>query len=1019
MDRLAAFLSSKLPEIFHPVQHRQEIWKRDPFDVETVHAQARESFERLLAQATSGGGLSAGRILLLRGDAGCGKTHLARAFRNYAHGRSLGFLGYLQMTTLVEDYPRYLLSNLLESLDLPYDEGREDLNALMKLSAILANRANAELMAEIAGSENLSGQDLAERVFSAADSIVKQAGYRDLDLDLVRAILFLQRDDASVKHRILKYLRCETLAPTEVAQLGGLTSRTAPDSPQRVIEFLGKLMAQVNCSLVICVDQLEDAINFQQGELPFRRMISTLCDLIDRVPSSIVVLCCLEQYWSALRGKLNGAMIDRIEKDPPPVELDALRGEEEIRAIVARRLGYLYEQTDAPLDATAPVDPIPAEFLHSLRQLRTRDVLERCGWFREEWRRTGRPPVSPDAKALPAPSPLAAQPKFAQLWNDFRASARIEVPQDEASLIALLEFGLQRWVRELPSGAEVAVRRVAEGLEVEVNGSLATQRLLVALCNKATQGGGLSRQLAALARHQDRTPILLRSTAFPVNARTKVAQELGDLIAKRGARRAVVEPSEWRTLCAFQEFARQHEGEPGFQDWARAERPVSLLPAFAQTLLFEEVAKLVSKPQLSAFQKAEPSGSPLLRVGMTEGIAKQPMTLQLESLKQHVVFLGGSGSGKTTLAMRIVEQAVLRGVPAILLDRKGDLANYASAEAWTPGGPEAADRADLRAKLDVAVFTPGDPRGRALAIGILPAQLGELAVLERDDAIRHAADGIAAMLGYRDSAKDRQLRAILLQALKLLAQAEAAPDLQRLIDVIGDQDPVLVASVGRLDVRLFQKLAQDLETFRITRAERLFSAKETLDIETLLGRGASALPGKTRLSIISTRFLGDGDAVQFWVTQLLTHLTRWTSRSPSKELQALLLIDEADIYLPAGSKPPTKEPMESLLKRARSAGLGIFLATQSPGDLDYKCRDQVRTWCVGRIKEQTAIAKLKPMLADFNADTVEIKLPKQGAGQFHLLNEKGPRSFLADRSLVAPDQLSEERLLAVAANTRT
>jgi hypothetical protein len=29
--------------------------------------------------------------------------------------------------------------------------------------------------------------------------------------------------------------------------------------------------------------------------------------------------------------------------------------------------------------------------------------------------------------------------------------------------------------------------------------------------------------------------------------------------------------------------------------------------------------------------------------------------------------------------------------------------------------------------------------------------------------------------------------------------------------------------------------------------------------------------------------------------------------------------------------------------RARSAGVGVFLATQSPGDFDYKCKENVRT----------------------------------------------------------------------------
>jgi DNA helicase HerA-like ATPase len=55
------------------------------------------------------------------------------------------------------------------------------------------------------------------------------------------------------------------------------------------------------------------------------------------------------------------------------------------------------------------------------------------------------------------------------------------------------------------------------------------------------------------------------------------------------------------------------------------------------------------------------------------------------------------------------------------------------------------------------------------------------------------------------------------------------------------------------------------------------------------------------------------------------------AKSPQRRLQAVFLFDEADIYLPAGMKQPaTKAPMEDLLKRARSAGVGVFLASQSP-----------------------------------------------------------------------------------------
>ena len=80
--------------------------------------------------------------------------------------------------------------------------------------------------------------------------------------------------------------------------------------------------------------------------------------------------------------------------------------------------------------------------------------------------------------------------------------------------------------------------------------------------------------------------------------------------------------------------------------------------------------------------------------------------------------------------------------------------------------------------------------------------------------------------------------------------------------------------------------------------------------------------------------------------------TDGAQRTPSPTLQAVLFLDEADQYLPATSKPPTKGPLESLLKRGRSAGLGVMLATQSPGDLDYKGRDNLRAWLVGRVQER-------------------------------------------------------------------
>ena len=99
------------------------------------------------------------------------------------------------------------------------------------------------------------------------------------------------------------------------------------------------------------------------------------------------------------------------------------------------------------------------------------------------------------------------------------------------------------------------------------------------------------------------------------------------------------------------------------------------------------------------------------------------------------------------------------------------------------------------------------------------------------------------------------------------------------------------------------------------------------------------------------------------------------------------MFDEADLYIPANAKPATAEPLQSLLKRARSAGLGLLLATQSPGDLDYKSRDQITSWFIGRVREDTALRKLKAAFQSESGLDAAAVLPGQTVGEFHLVQE--------------------------------
>jgi DNA helicase HerA-like ATPase len=108
--------------------------------------------------------------------------------------------------------------------------------------------------------------------------------------------------------------------------------------------------------------------------------------------------------------------------------------------------------------------------------------------------------------------------------------------------------------------------------------------------------------------------------------------------------------------------------------------------------------------------------------------------------------------------------------------------------------------------------------------------------------------------------------------------------------------------------------------------------------------------------------------------------------------------------------------MESLLKRSRSAGIGYLLATQSPGDFDYKCRDQVLTWFIGLVRESVAVNKLKPMLE--GKPGAADKLASQKAGEFYVVREQDVLPVSLDRNLLPTEQLPDDRILELARATK-
>ncbi|MCC6999390.1 MAG: DUF87 domain-containing protein [Deltaproteobacteria bacterium] len=1053
--RLKAFTSLDGDDVFHSVEHWQEIYREDPFDVETLFAPAREVFQRLMTRATTPPGLPSGRLLLVLGESGAGKTHLARAFRNYVHDNRLGFVGYMQMTSQVSNYGRYVLSKLVDSLDQPYREGLS--SGVVRLSKALAGRVGGPELARVRDAETLEQRELDELVGAAADRVLELPGCDKLDLNLLRAILYLQRDDAKLHRRVLDYLRCQELTETDRRWLGGMPARAADEDPLRTAQALGRLLWQVGQqSLVLCVDQLEDSFNFDEANQRFPRAINTLVALADQVPSSVIVIFCLEQYYTEVKRRLTQSMLDRLEKDPDTLRLPGLRSLDEVRELVGRRVHHLMERAGVEVDPAEPCYPIPEERLARWAQQRTRDVLSSCSRYQNEAIRLGRLPDSswepdgsrPTEAALPAAAPEAPV-ELQRLWNDFKTEFRGERPDsdDEAGLAAIVGWAVEACGAELESGHSFKARVQGSELEVDVvDGSGAvTEALLARVCNKAAQGVGLANQVDALAKaavKARRKPVIVRSVDYPKSAGSKVAKKIGELVAGDGKRLSLLD-SELRTVLALRAFEAQHKATPGFHAWRAADNPLTQLALFDELLGLQRLAMLRVAPAPAAVASPAPAPPPAARpapaapapaapglpearprefvLGMTTGARPLAFSLPAGEFTKHSAFLGSTGSGKTTLALAVIEQALMAGIPTVMIDRKGDLASYAAAATWSlpEADPErSARRAALRAGIDIALYTPGAVEGRPVGISLLPPGTEHLSTTDREDEVAWATEAVAGMLGYKDvgGGRDRHCRAILQQALLLLAELPggAGRGLEGLIQLLGEHDPELVGRVGKLDAKLFTRIAQDLDAHRLSTARLFDPASERLHIDDLLARQPG---GRPRLSIVSTKFLGDNARVVFWLAQLLARITRWANQNPSSTLQALLLLDEADLYLPATTRPATKPVIENLLKRARSNGIGIMLATQSPGDLDYKCRDNLTSWFVGRVTQTTALAKMKPLLQDSPLD-MDTALAKRKTGEFYLLRGGPPVDLRARRSAIDAHQLSEPEILAAAAATR-
>jgi energy-coupling factor transporter ATP-binding protein EcfA2 len=1092
----------------HSITWEDDIWRADPVDVPEVHRAARRKFSELLEAVASGHGAAMqARILLFHGQSGAGKTHLIRALRTAAHRAGKAYFGYAQMTPDITNYADYYLRRLVNALERPYDpDGANAESALARLTNRLVGDAAVMPAGELEKlrEAQLDEQGLARFVLQLADDIVASPRFeaQELDINIVRSLLYLQRADPRIDQRVRQYLQGRELNELSRQAVAALDDNSGDGRAFEIIESLGKLAWSVDrAALVFCIDQVEDLRFFDDAEERFQKAVRDLIQIANRVPTAIIIISCLGDFYDQVRGVLAQSYIDRIEKAGPVALLES-RTSEEARLIIAKRLEH--ESARGGTGFTDPTRFFGPQFFDEFGGLSTRRLLEHAQ-SRIKSKVVDEPEDGPApdesagfistlaaalgfaTQAAGAPAGVASGVDFRELWERFQAASEAEIPSDDQELMDVLWAALPLAKDEWGGAVKLAMKRleIADDLPaIDITVALATgvaQEARVFLCNRPTQGGGLKRQLdRVLPAMQGKACFMLRASDFPPNRKNQTAQAFRKF--RDGGGRSILVPiPEWERMLTVREFHSRHRNDEGFAAWCEQAKLLSGLVPMTQLLRLDLLgarvpradAAIASEPvpatdladvtplhlatrgsvgaladwtgwgagaaspqparadeeddlPLSVILDENGSNASSILAGREIGGRSKGITLNKDVLKRHAAVLGGSGSGKTTLALSLIEQLLLRGVPAVLIDRKGDLCSYANPDVWRANDNELGERRGEREKLadsiDVAVYTPGRGSGRPISITLLPNGINELPEHEQQLLANLSAAALGDMLHLKNSATHQKQSGTLSVALKILgSRFSKEVMLGDLIHLLEDEDPELTDLTQRMDPsgKIRRDLIGQLDSLRHRNSALFEGGGESMRMDAFLGLGPYARrDGRTRLSIIYTGFLGDNENILFWVSQFLSEALRFCQRNPNDQLQAVVMFDEADLYIPANAKPATAEPLQSLLKRARSAGLGIMLATQSPGDLDYKSRDQITSWFIGRVREDTALRKLKAAFQSESGLDAAAVLPGQTVGEFHLVQEGLVRSMKAQRSLIQAEQVPFDRIEQLAYETK-
>ncbi len=303
---------------------------------------------------------------------------------------------------------------------------------------------------------------------------------------------------------------------------------------------------------------------------------------------------------------------------------------------------------------------------------------------------------------------------------------------------------------------------------------------------------------------------------------------------------------------------------------------------------------------------------------------------------------GGSGSGKSALAKIFVEHLIINNVPSIVLSAKNDFLQLLKSRDDTDFSELKNSFVDNRKIIPISFTSNKGIHVKFPLFSIPRKSNSNLSEMELESRIDISVNQLIEY-GFKTKSKNYRMK------LKLFFNELIRDAYDNNFDFysISGLRKIIAVSNDRLSKNKLKgdEIDLGLRALSTGTKKQIFETGTSFDLDYFL----SLEDGKTPCNIFMLQELGVDD--QEWlVGKICDMLYDWgASKGETSGIRAVLIIDEAAMYCPSGSRSSvSKSSIDRLVRLARHYGIFVILATQLPKDLSKAVRGNLGLTIFGK-----------------------------------------------------------------------